>query len=294
MKNIVLIIFLLLGTFAYSESEYDKNIVVLNQTRNDKVKSVFKELMKYYEDEDEDGFFSLVSEDRFLQDYMLFQQAIEKDFRTYEILDFDYWIDKITNDGIKRYLYVKWEKRYEYIDGTKELTKRGYSRFLFDEINGKYKLIELAGNTLWGDSLSEWKEEIPHISGEIQEIQKTQEDNGLPDLVVTNLTCTEGNTAHITFNLKNIGTSATNTGSIEWSANHVGGSVDTSNSGTYDFDLAPNETSPQIVWDDIDNYYCSGTTIIVTVDPGNDIEESNEDNNKVSISPSSGPAIAGP
>ncbi|GAB6074951.1 CARDB domain-containing protein [Nautilia lithotrophica] len=279
-KSFLVVILLLIGSLAYSEGDYDKTIVVLNQSRDDKVKNVFKELMQYYEDENEDGFFSLVSEDRFLQDYMLFQQAIENDFRTYEILDFDYWIDKITSDGIKRYLYVKWVKRYQYLNGTRELVKRGYSRFLFDEINGKYKLIELAGNVLWGDSLAEWKEEIPHIAGEVPE------ENNLPDLTVVDVSCEDmDGYVRIKFYLKNIGSVATHAGAIEWLANHLGGMGDTSKSGTYYSDLAPGEISSQIVWEDHDNLDCSGTSIIVKVDPNNEIEESNEENNEVKIEP---------
>ena len=93
-----------------------------------------------------------------------------------EIINVDTWIDKITSDGVKRYLYVRWEKRYETNDGVNQLSQTGYSRFLFDEINGKYKLIELAGNNLWGNSLSEWMEEVPYIKG--QEEQATQQNNG--------------------------------------------------------------------------------------------------------------------
>ena len=289
-KNILLIIFLLFGSFAYAANDFDKNIIIHNQTRDDKVKSVFKKLMKYYEDEDETGFFSLISEDRFLQDFMLFEQAIEKDFRTYEILDFDYWIDKITSDGVKRYLYVKWEKRYELINGNNELTQRGYSRFLFDEINGKYKLIELAGNNLWGGSLAEWKEEIPHITGEEKYTQtetsrgeqtpgtgdgENPEPSGQPDLIIVNATCTDNalaNGSTITFNIKNQGTSGTQSGSIGWNATNG----PDYGSGTYSGDLAAGATSPQLSWQDYD-YGCAGGT--VTVDPDNFIQESDETNN---------------
>ena len=279
LKNILLVFILVFATFSYAAGEFDKNIIIHNQTRDDKVKSVFKKLMSNYEEEDEDGFFSLVSEDRFLQDFMLFEQAIEKDFRTYEILDFDYWIDKITSDGIKRYLYVKWEKRYELINGSDELVQRGYSRFLFDEINGKYKLIELAGNNLWGESLSEWKKEVPHIAGEEKKEQKrtqkqegTEEDGGteeqgLPDLIIVETCQNNGN-----FVIKNIGTAGTNSGSIQYKLT----SENDSTTDEYSADIGPGESSGEINCQFIGAY--KGT---IEVDPNNLIEESNENNNKV-------------
>ncbi len=271
LKNILLIIFLLFGSFAYSANDFDKNIIIHNQTRDDKVKSVFKELMKYYEDEDETGFFSLISEDRFLQDFMLFEQAIEKDFRTYEILDFDYWIDKITSDGVKRYLYVKWEKRYELINGNNELTQRGYSRFLFDEINGKYKLIELAGNNLWGNSLPEWKEEVPHIAGE--EIPKeVKTTNGQPDLIIEE-NCNEGQY----FSIKNIGSTSTTNGSIEY---RLSPNMSSSTDGVYHGNLAPGESSGELDCSSLQGY--GGT---IEVDPNNQIDESDENNNVANVSP---------
>ena len=282
LKNILIVFCLFAGSFAYAANDFDKNIIIHNQTRDDKVKSVFKELMKYYEDEDEAGFFSLISEDRFLQDFMLFEQAIEKDFRTYEILDFDYWIDKITSDGVKRYLYVKWEKRYELINGNNELTQRGYSRFLFDEINGKYKLIELAGNNLWGNSLAEWKEEVPHIAGE-----EPEQKAGLPDLVVYE-TCQNSGT----FVIKNIGSASTNSGEIEYSLtardSHGNETPIGSNPYIYPQDIEAGGTSEPLSCfgslnpigiTDSAPITGSSSDIIITVDPNNIIDESNEQNN---------------
>jgi hypothetical protein len=180
VKKILIIFALLFVTIGFSASQFDKEIIVLNQSRNDKVVSVFKAMMKAYEEEDLSGFFSYVSEDRFIQDYMTFYDAIEKDMRVYDILNVDTWVDKITDDGIKRYLYVRWDKRYQSTTSDNELSKKGYSRFLFDEVNGKYKLIGLAGNNFWGGSLSEWTQDMPQIAGQ------EKENSGLPDLIIVN------------------------------------------------------------------------------------------------------------
>lgn len=209
MKKIVLLIALVFNI--YASSDLDKDIIVLDQSRNDKVRIVFGELMQNYEEENSQAFFDLISEERFIQDYMTFSEAIDSDFRKYEIITVDTWIDKITTDGVKRYLYVKWEKRYETNDGMTQLNQKGYSRFLFDEINGQYKLIELAGNHLWGNSLSEWKEEVAQITG--QEPDEVQDDDGdtivsgggLPDLTIS--VVADGSMCNVT--ISNIGKSAT-------------------------------------------------------------------------------------
>ncbi len=271
-KGLLLVLFLVFSSVAsYAQSDFDKDIVVLNQSRSDKVKAVFKELMNYYEEEDEQGFFSLVSEDRFLQDFMLFSEAIEKDFRLYDILSFDYWIDKITDDGVKRYLYVKWEKRFQANNQATEQTKTGYSRFLFDEINGKYKLIELAGNNLWGDSLSEWKEEVPEIAGqETTPTDTTSPDTqALPDLTVEINYCDSG---EVSFKIKNIGEGPTTSGSIEYNIMTSGISVSGTN-GTYSGNLEAGEEVT--LTHTVDCVYLDG----VEVDQNDLIEESNENNN---------------
>ena len=249
-KNILIVSLFIFTTLGFSASQYDKDITVLNQSRNDKVVEVFKKMMKAYEEEDLSGFFSYVSEDRFIQDYMTFYDAIDKDMRVYDILNVDTWVDKITEDGVKRYLYFTWEKRYESTNSDKELFKKGYSRFLFDEINGKYKLIELAGNIFWGESLAEWREEVPEIPGQV--VQKsssgTQESSsddssnnsttGLPDLVIA-----QDCLSNSTFVIKNIGTAPTTSGSVQYELQYDGLS---SGIAVYDGDIPAGGSSDSI------------------------------------------------
>lgn len=154
-------------TSAFCDSTFDRELIVKgDKTRAMKVESVFKELMSAYEDEDAQGFLDLVSDERFRQDYMTFTDALYNDFRSYEIRQVDYWIDRVVADHVKQFLYVKWEKRYENLDDGQQLTTTGFSRFLFDEVEGDYLLIELAGNPLFGGSLPEWVEEMPQVPGQ--------------------------------------------------------------------------------------------------------------------------------
>jgi hypothetical protein len=282
LKKILIISLFLFATFGFSASDYDKDITVLKQSRNDKVVSVFKEMMKAYEEEDLSGFFSYVSEDRFIQDYMTFYDAIDKDMRVYDILNVDTWVDKITEDGIKRYLYVTWEKRYQSVDSDRELYKKGYSRFLFDEINGKYKLIGLAGNNFWGGSLAEWREEVPQIAG--QEIYakpstsvepKSEIAPEYPDLTVSITDCSSGT---VYFKLKNIGDGDTTLGRVEYDIKENGSY--TGNIKTYDGDIAAH-SEVSLTYDVGDCYYLDA----IKVDPNNFIEETDENNNVAEVQP---------
>jgi hypothetical protein len=166
--QLCLLLFLVLcSSTALCDSIYDRELIVQDKTRAMQVESVFKEMMAAYEDEDARGFLDHVSDERFRQDYITFTDALYSDFRNYEIHQVDYWIDRVVPDNVKQFLFVHWEKRYENLDDGRQITRKGVSRFLFDEVDGRYLLIELAGNNLFGGSLQEWVEEVPQIAGQI-------------------------------------------------------------------------------------------------------------------------------
>lgn len=261
LKKIVIVLILVFSTSVFAQSSYDRTVEVLDNSRDEKVKEVFRELIAAYQDEDAREFLEHVSEDRFLQDYISFSDAIYQDFRYYDILQVDYWFDQIVPKGqVKRFLYVRWEKMYENLETSIRFNQRGYSRFLFDEIDGKYKLIELAGNNLWADSVEEWTDEVPSISG--------QEDVQEPDLIVESITCTDSDT-FVNLKITNIGTGTTKAGSIEWSIKSVGVDFD----GVISKDIAAGEYEKVSIFINCNGSY-SGT-----VDPDNKIPESNNDNN---------------
>jgi len=174
----------LLASTAFCASSYDRELIVQDKTRAMQVESVFKEMMAAYEDEDARGFLDYVSDERFRQDYITFTDALYNDFRNYEIHQVDYWIDKVVPDNVKQFLFVHWEKRYENLDDGRQLTQKGVSRFLFDEVEGEYLLVELAGNNLFGASLQEWTQEVPQISGQEVTAQEQDSSQGQPDLRV--------------------------------------------------------------------------------------------------------------
>lgn len=182
--------FCLFVSTGFCASSYDRELIVQDKTRAMQVESVFKEMMTAYEDEDARGFLDYVSDERFRQDYITFTDALYNDFRNYEIHQVEYWIDKVVPDNVKQFLFVHWEKRYENLDDGRQLTQQGVSRFLFDEVDGDYLLVELAGNNLFGASLLEWTQEVPQISG--QEATVTQDEGAVCDGQHLNL-CDSGN-----------------------------------------------------------------------------------------------------
>ena len=265
MKKVFLFL-IFISVFTLNAADFDKDVIVLDQSRNDKVKTVFKEMMDSYQEGDATKFFTYVSEDRFEQDYMTFYEAIDEDMRVYEVLSIETWVNKITEDGVKRYLYVQWDKRYESTQSSSgnEINQRGLSRFLFDEVNGQYKLIELAGNNFWGASLPEWREEVPQIAG--QEAYDDQEDGNLPDLIITSA-------VYDAFNYETIVT-VKNQGYSDIVAEVIVVNNSSESMHTYSDGISAGESVPI----SMDNYGGSSGELI-EVDPYNAIAESNEDNN---------------
>ena len=170
MRNLLCAIvcsFLVPGAnIAFAETAYDRDVVVLDTTRRAEVERAFKRLMQSYQDEDVGAFLEGVSEDRFQQDYVAFSDALYEDMRSYEIHRVDYWIDRVVGADGHYVLYARWNKRYEDLENARQLTAEGITRFAFDEINGQFMLVGLAGTDLWGASYAEWTEQTASIPEE--------------------------------------------------------------------------------------------------------------------------------
>ncbi|GAB6097243.1 hypothetical protein JCM14469_34970 [Desulfatiferula olefinivorans] len=294
-----------------AENSFERELVVKDQTRSMKVESVFKELIKAYEDEDARSFLDRVSDERFRQDYITFTDALYNDFRTYDIHRVDYWIDRIVPDNVKHFLYVKWEKRYESLDTGRQNTGQGYSRFLFDEVNGKYLLVEMAGNSLFGGSLREWNDELPRIPGAVasapspdgspcapgslggctaadcalnggywydNRCNATPQAGGLPDLRIVDLSYSvlSPDNYQINYSVSNIGTAPTTmTTYLIWP----------SDSGPPGSEEIPVLAAGQTYTQEVLSSYAPLQGGTAEIDSDRQIEESNEDNNTFKILP---------
>ena len=117
-----------------------------------KVEKTFKKMLRAYKNKNMKAFFMNVSENRFQNDFLDFADGVREDMETNQILKIDTWVDKITTDDKKRFLYVQWDKRYQSIHSdSAEIKKSGKSMFLFEKIKGKYRLIDFGGAVLFGD-----------------------------------------------------------------------------------------------------------------------------------------------
>lgn len=143
IKKLILALLLVFSTNMFASSSVGENA---------KVEKVFKKMVRAYKNKNLKAFFHHVSEKDFQLDYLSFYDSLDEDFNTNDILSIDIWINKITDAGKKRFLYVKWTKLYHSINSDKNIKSKGTTRFLFQKIKGKYKLISFSGDLFWGVS----------------------------------------------------------------------------------------------------------------------------------------------
>jgi len=145
MKKSILLVLMLI--FALSSLSYATDT---KQLEDDRIEKIFTKMLRAYKNKNMKAFFVNVFEKNFQQDYIEFYDAVEEDMRINDILSIQTWTDKIAPDGKKRFLYIKWEKRYTSIDSSTDLSKEGNSIFLFEVKKGRYKLIGFSGDLLFG------------------------------------------------------------------------------------------------------------------------------------------------
>ena len=163
-KILILILALLFSSCSVVQNNHNKTIESSQDSSEQKVEAVFSKMVSAYNNEDSRKFLSYVSRENFLQDYATFENAIYQDFRMYSLYDINYWFMQTVPDSDGRYyLLVKWEKDFETIKKEALQKKKGQTRFLFELLDEEYKLIQLAGDELFGDSVDEWNLEIPKI-----------------------------------------------------------------------------------------------------------------------------------
>jgi len=141
LKNILLVLVMLFSLSSYSSAD-----------DNEKVEKTFNQMARAYKNENIKGFFKHVKENGFQKDFLEFYDDVKQDMTDHDILNIDFWVDKITSDKNRRFLYVKWDKRYLSVNNNTELTQDGQSVFLFAKTKkGKYKLIDFGGDVLFGN-----------------------------------------------------------------------------------------------------------------------------------------------
>jgi len=243
------VVFLFMVNSVNADSVYDRTVTVLDKSRDEKVKEVFRDLIAAYVDEDARTFFDNVSEDRFIQDYITFSDAVYNDFRLYDIMQVDYWFEGVIPlQQVGRIVTVRWQERYESLESSEQYEAKGLSRFTFDEIDGKYYLVQVEGNNLFGISLPEWREEVPPIAGQESQLSQdaqSSDDNvvSLPDVQIIDArsTCAGSTMDSVYFDIKNIG-NATASGTVDYTVRIVSNlwGTDITTPGSVTVDLSSN------------------------------------------------------
>ena len=140
-KNILLVLVLVFSLSSYSLAG-----------ESEKVEKAFNQMVQAYKNENIKGFFRHVKENGFQKDFLSFFDNVQQNMTDNDTLNIDTWVDKITSDKNRRFLYVKWDKRYLSVNSNTELTQNGQSVFLFAKTKkGKYKLLDFGGDVLFGN-----------------------------------------------------------------------------------------------------------------------------------------------
>ena len=143
MLKKILLAFVILFSFSYA--------VDTKELDNQKVEKSFKQMIRAYKNKNLKVFVSYISENKFQGDFLDFVDSVENDMRVNRVISMDVWIDKITTDGKKRFLYITWNKTHDSakIDG--EIRAEGKSMFLFENFKKRYKLINFEGDPFFSN-----------------------------------------------------------------------------------------------------------------------------------------------
>lgn len=111
------------------------------------------ELVKNYNGEHEEDFFRNVS-DEYLTSYLDFKIRVENDFRNFDQIRVQYWIDRELAEGKRVSIQIHWEKStMTPTSGTPVLT-RGTTKFIFEVNDGKALLMDQQDAVLFGSTMS--------------------------------------------------------------------------------------------------------------------------------------------
>ncbi|GEM_PF-3353469 len=112
-------------------------------------KQTLDDLVNNYEQELEFAFFQNVS-DRYLREYLDFKRNIENDFRAFDNIRINYWIDDEEAEGDTVSITIHWNRSVlPNMGGTPVLTT-GQSKMLIEVKDGKGYLVDQTGDVLFG------------------------------------------------------------------------------------------------------------------------------------------------
>jgi hypothetical protein len=223
------------------------------KTREEVCKEIFEALRAAYLNEQASTFMSYVSRD-YPRDYTTLREAIDRDCRTFDIRVLDFWLDRVTSAGNNRLLDFRWEKQYDERTTGRRSTSRGTTTFIFRVERGGYKLYDMQGDVLFGISLPE--------------------AGGAPDLTVVAMNAAYDPALTVTADIKN-------QGQIGVQKVRVRVRLTTAAQQPADqFIAIPSGQTIRVTWQNVMAGGGLNKLATVTVDPINEIAESDEFNNE--------------
>ena len=142
LKN-MLLVFCLMFSLAYGVDKKEMD--------NQKVEKALNQMIKSYKNKNLKVFVSHILENKFQGDFLDFVEEVQNDMRVNTVMSIDVWVDKITTDGKKRFLYITWNKIHTSIEMDGEITTDGKSMLLFQKSKKRYGLIDFKGAPLFGN-----------------------------------------------------------------------------------------------------------------------------------------------
>lgn len=124
------------------------------RTREEVCREIFEALRRAYLNEQASAFMAYVSRD-YPRDYTTLREAVDRDCRNFDTRILDFWLDRVTSAGNDRLFDFRWEKQYDERATGRRTTARGATTFIFRQERDGYRLYDMQGDVLFGISLPE-------------------------------------------------------------------------------------------------------------------------------------------
>lgn len=127
-----------------------KEVTVVNENIKAKVAETINNLIRAYENEEENLFMTYISSD-FAGDYAVLDSAIRKDFNAFDAIKINPFINNITSgsDG-KIYVALQFNRTVISTKSGQTYTDKGYTEFILTNEDGKFKVHSMKNPLIFG------------------------------------------------------------------------------------------------------------------------------------------------
>lgn len=124
------------------------------KSREEACREILQLVRRAYVEENINAFMAWVSRD-YARDYTLLREAITRDVRNFDVVALDLWIDRTVSSDKDRIFDCRWEKRYDDRATGQRVTSRGSTSFIFRDERDGYRLYDMRGDLIFGQSSPE-------------------------------------------------------------------------------------------------------------------------------------------